>query len=325
MKIEENIPLKDYSTFRIGGPAKYFCNCEKMEELKEALNWAQEKKQRVFILGGGSNILFSDKGFDGLVVRIMNHELRLMNNHKTLSNLSSKKMETEGVKIVCGAGVSLAKLVNFARKNGLSGLEWAAGIPGTAGGAVRGNAGAFGEEMADSVEKIKILRTEVDNLEITELSKTECRFGYRDSVLKQERDFIIWEIKLELAKGNESEIGKKMQAILTKRKSKQPSKYPSAGSVFKNPKVSPELAEKFEQDTGLECKNDRVPAGWLIESCGLKGKKIGGAKISEKQANFIINLGEASTEDVIILMSLVKQKVRNQFGVQLQEEIEIVL
>lgn len=322
MNLKEDVLLKNYSTFKIGGPAKYFCDCENLEELKGALSWAQKDNEKVFVLGGGSNVLFGDRGFDGLVIKIANKGLRI-----------------EDKKIIFGAGVSLNKLINFSVENNLTGLEWAAGIPGTAGGAVRGNAGAFGGEMGESVLAVKGIELEsgksednrdqngykIPNFKIFEFNNAKCRFGYRDSAFKRDRDLIIWEIEMELEKSDKDEGDKKIEEILSSRKEKQPSGYPSAGSVFKNPKVDEKIIKSFEDDKKVKARNGKVPAGWLIEKRGLKGKKIGGAMISEKQANFIVNTGNATADDVAILISLIKQKVRNGFGVQLQEEIEIVV
>jgi UDP-N-acetylmuramate dehydrogenase len=348
MNLKEDVLLKNYSTFKIGGPAKYFCVCESLDELREVLGWARDNDEKTFILGGGSNILFGDKGFDGVVIKIMNNELRIMNQESRITNklkkplnLPSKKRGGRGIKIVCGAGVSLSKLINFSIENGLAGLEWAVGIPGTVGGAVRGNAGAFGGEMKDSVSAVRIVEIQEEGnkvqdarnkqipntnskIQIQKFDNKQCRFDYRSSVFKRGRDLIVWEVVLDLERGNKDESDRMIKEILLKRREKQPFQYSSAGSVFKNPVVSEEIRKSFEADKKVECKDDKVPAGWLIEKCGLKSKKIGGAMVSEKQANFIVNVGNATADDVIILISLIKQKVRNGFGVQLQEEIEIV-
>jgi UDP-N-acetylmuramate dehydrogenase len=329
LNLQKNVLLKNYSTFKIGGSTKYFCACEKIEEIEEALKWADDNNQKFFILGGGSNVLFGDKGFDGLVIKIEN-----------------KKTDVKGTDIICGAGVKLSRLLPLSMENNLVGLEWAAGIPGTVGGAVRGNAGAFGGEMSDVVQNINVLKIsnfpaspagrqfpisnknskgEKSKLQITNYKLQNCQFGYRESVFKQDKNLIIWEVELELQKGDKKISKEKIGEILLKRKENQPLEYPSVGSIFKNPVVNKNIIEQFEKDTGKKCKDDKVPVGWLIESCGLKGKKIGGAQVSEKHANFIINNGNATAEDVIILISLIKQKVRRHFNVQLREEIEIVI
>jgi len=240
----------------------------------------------------------------------------------------------------------LGKIVNESVKAGLTGLEWAAGIPGTVGGAVRGNAGAFGGTMGEVVESVnafeisnfpaspklqrgeqfpisnKIPNPKSQNISI--FSKKNCKFGYRDSIFKQNPNFIILSVKLKLSKGDKTESGKKIKEILAMRKEKQPMVFPSAGSFFKNPIVKDKkLIKAFEIDTGQKIKDNKIPAPWLVEEAGLKGKKIGGAMVSKKHANFIVNTGNATAEDVITLAAVIKSRVRNKFGIQLQEEVQM--
>ncbi|MCK5122742.1 MAG: UDP-N-acetylmuramate dehydrogenase [Candidatus Pacebacteria bacterium] len=309
IKIQKNILLSEYTSFKIGGLAKYFCVIKNSDEIKEALEFAGENKLKVFILGGGSNLLISDEGFDGLVIRIMNQELRIENNE-----------------IFIDSGLSLIKLVNESVKNNLTGLEYLAGIPGTVGGAIVNNAGAFGKCMGDVVESVEILNIKYWILDIKKLNNKQCDFSYRDSIFKKEKKCIILNAVLKLNKGNQEKSKKIITEILKSRKEKQPLEYPSAGSVFKNPVVD----DKHLENLMIKCpelkgivENNTIPAGWLIEQIeGLKGKKIGGAMISEKHCNFIINFNNAKSEDVIILISLIKQKIRSHFGIQLKEEIE---
>ncbi len=317
MEIKKDIPLKEYSTFKIGGPAKFFCKVKNLDELEEAMEWAKKKNQKVFVLGGGSNVLFSDDGFDGLVIKIANDEM--------------KKVKSEGEKelILCAAGVPLAKIVNYSLKKGLSGLEWAIGIPGTIGGAIRGNAGAFGGEMKNSVKSVRCIELDISKKstgKLQEFEKEDCCFDYRNSVFKQSGNLLIWDCILNFEKKDVGKLQEEVQELISKRREKQPElmQYPSAGSVFKNPVASKKAREEFEKDKEIKCKDEKIPAGWLIERCGLKGHKIGDAMVSDKQANFIVNTGEATAEDVAILISLIKTKVRNQFGLQLEEEIQIV-
>ncbi|MFW5885228.1 MAG: UDP-N-acetylmuramate dehydrogenase [Patescibacteria group bacterium] len=310
INIKEEVELKNHSTFKIGGKAKYFVKVQELSELKEALKWALDNKVKYFILGGGSNVLFSDEGFDGLIIK-----------------LKSDKIEIDGKnKIVCQAGVALSSLVEFAKENDLSGLEWATGIPGTVGGAIRGNAGAFGSEISDSVIKIQAL--EIDNKEFTlqDFTKSECQFNYRESIFKRNESLIIQEIELSFKNSNKEEIQKLMNELIKKREKSQPSlkNFYSAGSIFKNPKVDKEIIKSFEQETGAKCKDEKVPAGWLIDMCNLKGLQAGDAQVSSKQANFIVNKGNANSQDVVTLISLIKQKVRNNYGIQLQEEVKLV-
>lgn len=308
MNFKKDALLKNYSTFKIGGPAKFFCVAKNFKELKEAVEWAVKNNEKIFVLGGGSNILFSDEGFNGLVIKIENSNLNLEENEK----------------VICGAGLKLNELVLFSIDNNLTGLEWAIGIPGTVGGAIRGNAGAFGSDMADSVEEVKALKIAGNKIEEINLNKENCQFGYRNSLFKEDKKLVIWEVKLALKKGARA-AGKKMAGgYLNRRKEKQPAD-PSVGSIFQNPEVAPEIVKNFEEEQQMQCRNNKVPAGWLVDQCGLRGKIIGGAQVSEKHANFIINTGNATAEDVIMLISIIKQKVRNNFKIQLREEIEIAI
>ena len=333
IKIQKNILLSKYTSFKIGGAARFFCVAENNDEIQEALEFAGKNKLNIFILGGGSNLLISDEGFDGLVIRIMNQELRVRNNE-----------------IFVGSGLSLAKLVGESVKNNLTGLEWAAGIPGTVGGAIVNNAGAFGKCMGDIVESVEIcwlhspgglwspsaggLQTGSTalkglwNQHIKKLNNKECDFSYRNSIFKEEKKYIILNAVLKLEKGNEAESRKMILEYFKSRKEKQPLEYPSAGSVFKNPKVDEKhfkrLIKEYPELNKI-VKNNTIPAGWLIEQIDeLKNKKIGGVMISEKHCNFIVNTGNAKAEDVVILISLIKQKIRNHFGIQLEEEVEYV-
>ncbi len=304
IKIQKNILLSKYTSFKIGGAAKYFCVVENNDEIKEALEFAGKNGLKVFVLGGGSNLLISDEGFDGLVIKIQDTKYEIQTNNE----------------IFVGSGLSLAKLVSESVKNNLTGLEMMAGIPGTVGGAVVNNAGAFGKCIGDVVESVEILET-------GKLNSKECDFSYRSSIFKEEKKYIILNAVLKLEKGNEAESRKMILEILKSRKEKQPLEYPSAGSVFKNPVVDDNHLAKLKKEfpeLNKIVKNNTIPAGWLIEELGFKGKKIGGVMISEKHCNFIVNTGNAKAEDVVILISLIKQKVRNNFGIQLKEEIEYV-
>ena len=285
MKFQKNVLLKNHTTFKIGGPAKYFFVAKTKQDLIKAILWARQKKLPFFILGGGSNLLVSDNGYKGLVI---NFQFSIFNFQKT--------------KIIAGAGLPLGKLVNASIRNGLTGLEWAVGIPGTIGGAIRGNAGAFGGSMEDVVKEVEIF--DQKNQIIKKISKKDCKFDYRNSIFKRNKSLIILSATLQLKKGNKKTIRNKIKKNLEQRKKTQPLNFPSAGSIFKNP--------------------PGFFAGELIEKCGLKGKKIGKIKISEKHANFIVNLGEGKAKDVKKLINLIKRKVKNKFGIVLKEEIQFL-
>ena len=290
-KIQKNVSLKNYTTFRIGGPAKYFFVAKAKENLIGAIKMAKKMKLPFFVLGGGSNILVSDKGFNGLVIKLQ------ITNYKLQTN--SKKQIP---KIYAEAGTPLALVVSEATKKNLTGLEWAAGIPGTVGGAIYGNAGAFGSSMANVIKKVEVL--DVKDLKFKNYDLKDCEFGYRDSIFKKNKNLIILSATLQLKEGKKEEIEKKIQENLKSRKEKQPLNFPSAGSIFKNPKG--------------------FSAGELIERCNLKGKRVGNVKISEKHANFIVNLGRGKAKDVMKLIKIIKNRVKKKFGVTLEEEIELL-
>lgn len=321
LSIKENEPLKNHSTFRIGGPAKYFVMAKSADEVREAIDWAKEKSVNYKVIGGGSNILASDEGFEGLIIKLLGMEIEI----KTPPDLPFRKGEE--VNVECFAGVPLSKAMNDSVSRGLLGLEWAIGIPGTIGGAVHNNAGAYGGETGQSVESVKVLSGD----EIKEMNQEDCRFGYRTSRFKtdENRDIIL-SVKLNLKKASEEEIAeakRRMAKIMEERNSKA-AEGGSAGSTFGNIVLSAEEIKKFKEkfpefpDQFVEYR--KIPAAWLIEECGLKGRKIGGAIVSENHAGKIANIGNATAENVIILISIIKQKVRTKYGMQLMEEIEYI-
>ena len=307
--IQKNISLKNYTTFKIGGPAKYFFVATIKKDLVRAIRLAKKFNLPFFILGGGSNLLVSDKGFSGMVIKFQMSNVKPMGSPKFAKqiwgNIQMSKLYTE-------AGAPLSLLVNQSIKQNLSGLEWAVGIPGTVGGAIYGNAGAFKKNISAAIKKAEIL--DVRNLKIKKFKKQDCKFNYRDSIFKHKKNLIILSAELQLKKGNKKEVQKKLKECLDYRKQTQPLEFPSAGSIFKNPSPT-QILKKFRR-----AKN--FSAGELIEKCGLKGKRTGGAKISEKHANFIVNLGGAKAKDVKKLINLAKKKVKKKFGITLAEEIQ---
>lgn len=306
LELQKKVTLAPFSTFKIGGVAEYFVRVKNQNEIIEAINWAREKKLPFFILGNGSNVLFSDKGFNGLIIKLQNNKFKIKNEE-----------------IIAQAGCQLQTLVKESIKKNLAGLEWAIGIPGTLGGAIYQNAGAFGREMKDIVKMVKILEIQASKFRIRELKNKDCKFGYRESIFKKRKNWIILEAILNLKKTKKEELKKKIKEFLKIRKERQPLEYPSAGSVFKNiplKKIPKKLKEKFKE----KIKNNYLPVGALIESLGLKGKKIGGAKISEKHANFIVNVGKAKAEDVKKLIDLIKKEIKKEFKLEVKEEIELV-
>jgi UDP-N-acetylmuramate dehydrogenase len=303
INIQQNIPLKNYTTFRIGGPAKFFVEVKSEEELIEALKYAKDNNLEFFILGGGSNLLVNDDGFRGLVIKLQ---------------IASYKLQKDIIE--ADAGVPLALIVNLAVQNSLSRMEWAAGIPGTIGGAVRGNAGAFGGNTGNIVQTVKVINAK--DLKIKIYNSTECEFAYRSSIFKKNKNLIILSAILNLQPGNIEEIQKKTKEIISKRIAKHP-KGGSTGSFFINPVVNDErLKEEFKKDTGEVSRNGKLPAGWLVDQLDLRGKTVGGATIAKEHGNWIVNTGQATAEDVIMLVSIIKQQVRDKFGIELEEEAQ---
>jgi len=308
VKKRNNVLLSEYTTFKIGGPAKYFIETNNSGELIKAIEYAQQKKISYLILAGGSNVLVSDQGFDGLVIQVKS------NNYKI-----------EGNSILADSGVSFNRLVNESVKAGLSGLEWMVGIYGTIGGAVRGNAGAYGHSIAKSVEEVEIF----DSGKIRKIKNKDCKFGYRESIFKHSNGIIL-SVELKLKKGNINEIQNITKETMLKRTKRIPIE-PNAGSVFKNIQLSE--IDQTRLIKGLDISDEEYkkliklgdfPAGYIIEALGYKGKKIGGAQVSDKHSNFIVNVGNAKASDVIMLISIIKQKARNKLGIQLHEEIQLI-
>lgn len=300
VKLKES--LAKHTTFKIGGTANFFIEVEEENKLIELLNFLSEKGINYFILGGGSNILFSDNEFTGVVIKVKTSDLKLQNNNE----------------IIVSAGMLLSQVVALVLKNNLSGLEWAIGIPGTVGGAVRGNAGAMGKETANCVDKVKVWR----DGEIFELNNQDCKFGYRESLFKNNQDIIL-SVVFKLIPGNKQEIKELVQTYLKQRTGRYPSS-PSAGSFFKNIEVS-KWPGKKEDLPSLFWERGKIPVGWLVEQVGLKGYAVGGAKVSDEHGNFVINFSNGTQADVLSVVETVREKVYNKFGIELEPEVEIIL
>lgn len=297
--------MSKYSNFRIGGPAKWFVEIRSVEELIHALTIAKEADVSVFVFGGASNILVNDNGFDGLVIK-----------------MAMRKIHINGTKVRAEAGVLMTTLSRQTAENGLSGLEWAITLPGTLGGAVRGNAGCFGGETWDHISEVEVYSR--GGIQIRKKEDVEVK--YRDSAFKRSDDVIL-AATFNLEKGDVQELKSKMDEILEKRKSSQPTEAGSAGCMFKNYEMNDDEVEVLKQkldlpDTMIASK--RISAGWIIEQLGLKGMKIGGAQISEKHGNFLINTGNATADHVTQLVAFVKTRARDEYGILLKEEVQYV-
>ena len=304
--MEINVPLSQFSNYRTGGPADFFIQAKSIDEIKGALAWAGENNHKIFVLGGGTNILFPDAGFRGLVIKISNDNCQF---YRT--------------RLVAGAGVMMPDLVNASIEQELTGLEGAGGLPGTLGGAVRGNAGCFGGEIKDVVQSVTAVTPAG---EILTFNNQDCRFAYRHSRFKEEK-LIAVEAVLNLKKDLPREkIAEIAQILISYRIERQPLDWPNCGSVFKNcpvGKVPAEVAERFK----AVIKTDPfpvIPTAALIHEAGLKGHTVGGAQVSEKHPNFIINLGSATSANILAVLSFVKADIKQKFGVDLEVEIELV-
>lgn len=278
-------PMKKHTTFRIGGPADYYLCPHSTEELQKILQICRENKLEFFILGNGSNLLVSDKGYRGVVIQLW----------KNFSDI-----ETEDNTITVKAGAILSKVAAEALEESLTGMEFASGIPGTMGGAVMMNAGAYGGEMKDIIREVTVLTREG---ELLTLSKEEMNFGYRTSVVK-EKGYVVISAVLQLRKGDREEIRKVMDELKERRVTKQPLDMPSAGSTFKRP--------------------EGYFAGKLIMDAGLRGFSVGGAQISEKHCGFVVNKGDATAADVLGLIGEVQKRVQEKFGVALEPEVKFL-
>ena len=277
-----NEPMSAHTTFKIGGAADIMITVKSIDELKTALSACKDSDVPFMILGNGSNLLVSDDGIEGAVI---------------LLDGDFKAITVDGETITAGAGAKLSKLCTVALDEELSGLEFAYGIPGSVGGAMYMNAGAYGGEMKDVALSVTALTADG---EVKEYSLEELNLGYRTSIFKTNGEIILFS-KYQLHKGERSAIKAQMDDVMNRRKTKQPLEYPSAGSVFKRP--------------------EGAFAGTLIEQCGLKGRTVGGAQVSEKHAGFIINVGGATCDDVMNLVKLVQDVVKTETGYFLEREI----
>ena len=306
-KIQNNVDLAQYTTFCIGGPAKFFVEATSTEELTAAIAWAQAKSEPVFILGGGSNVLVNDEGVKGLVIKLANTDLSV-----------------SGEEVVAGAGTMLGLVVEFAKDNNLTGLEWAVGIPGTMGGGTRGNAGAYGGCLADNIKEV--LAYDIAQHNFVTMTKEDCNFGYRDSIFKHcDNNLVIWQVTLTLSRGVMDKIKAVMAQYSTSRLSTQ-TEYPSAGCVFKNltaddlAKLNSAVYQKAE--AAGKIKGGKLACGYIIDLLGLKGQQVGGAIVGPHHGNFIVNKDSAKAEDVKTLIAQIKKQVKEKFNIDLQEEVQ---
>ncbi len=282
-QVKKDEPMKSHTTFRVGGPADYFVTPQTAEEVEKVIETCTQEKVPYYIVGNGSNLLVSDKGYEGVIIQI----------YKQMN-----QVKVEGAQIHAQAGALLSMIAKRALDAELTGFEFAAGIPGTLGGACVMNAGAYGGEMKDVLKSVTVL---TDKGEVKTLAKEELELGYRTSVIAK-KGYIVLEAVLELQKGEKEKIQAVMDDLKERRVTKQPLEYPSAGSTFKRP--------------------EGYFAGKLIQDAGLRGFQVGGAQVSEKHCGFVINKDQATASDVMNLMNQVSDKVYEEFGVRLQPEVK---
>lgn len=278
-----NEPMSKHTSFKTGGNAKFFVKAYSISEIKKVLKVVKENKIPLFILGNGTNLLVKDEGFNGIVLQIKLNDINIVDNIVTVD-----------------AGVKNAVLSNKILEKNLTGFEFASGIPGTIGGAIKMNAGAYGNEMKDIVQEVTYIDFDGN---INTISNEQCKFEYRNSIFFK-LNCVILQTKLKLELGNKEEIRNKIKELAIQRKEKQPLEYPNAGSTFKR-------GEDF-----ITAK--------VIDECGLKGYNIGGAEVSQKHAGFIINKNNATSQDILDLIKYVQNKVKEKTGKEIKLEIEVI-
>lgn len=285
-KIRYNENMKKHTTIRIGGDAKCMVLPTEIDDIIKTVKFAKENDIDYFVIGNGSDLVVADEGIDGIVIKI---------------GSGFDKVEVNGEEITAYAGCTMPKFAQIAKKESLTGFEFACGIPGTIGGGVRMNAGAYGSEIANVVEEITYLD---ENSNICKIKKEDAKFGYRQSIFGMNKDYIVLSAKFVLKKGNIKDIEEKMKEFTTARKSKQPIEYPNAGSTFKRP--------------------EGYFVGKLVQDAGLRGYRVGNMQVSTKHTGFIVNLGDATCKEVKQIIKDIQETVYEKFGVKLETEIQFI-
>lgn len=283
--IMQDEPMRNHTTFKVGGPADYLVTPHSEKEISELIKLCHTKEVPYFIIGNGSNLIVKDNGIRGVVIKLGNN---------------FAECRVEGNRLYIGAGALMSKIGKVALENSLTGFEFGAGIPGTVGGAVVMNAGAYGGEIKDVIVSATVLTESGD---IKEVDKEGLQLGYRTSCIISNK-YIVLSVCLELKEGNQEAIRNKMNELATARREKQPLEYPSAGSTFKRP--------------------EGYFAGKLIMDTGLRGYKVGGAQVSTKHCGFVINAGNATAQDILDLICDIQDRVEDKFGVRLETEVKVV-
>lgn len=298
--LQHDVVLAPYTTLKIGGPAKYFAAPTSLAEVQEVIAWAHQQAIPFRILGRGANTLIADRGFEGLVVVMLNDQL-----------------VWDPPRVVAGAGVQNGQLIANALKHGLGGMRWLIGVPGTVGGSLYGNAGGHGWGLGDQVEWVEVITVQG---QLKRLTKEECQFAYRTSIFKSHPEWVIVQAQLTLPTVDAVAERNVLAATTKQKNANQPTTAKTAGCMFTNPVADlsrlPAHLREHVDETG------KIAAWRVIHEVGLKGKTIGQIQISELHSNFMINLGGGTADQVMQLLSLVKQQVRDKLGMQLHEEVQ---
>lgn len=312
IRIKKNCPIAGFSTFRIGGRAEYFCEVKDFKEFLEAVQASEKLGAPYKILAGGSNVVFPDGVLKGFLIKI--------------NRFSQPLIKVSGLKIEADAGVGLMKLIRIAIQNGLKGLETLSGIPGTVGGAIAGNAGAYGRSISEILEKVEVW----DGRKKFWLKNKDCGFKYRHSIFSsgggsasggKERPYVALRAVLKFGKGNPAELKKISENIISVRQKKYPPGLRCPGSFFKNVLISEVSRKSLRLIDKNKIIENKIPAGYLLERVGAKGMRLGDVRIADFHGNLLINNGSATAKDVRKLANILKSKVRKKFGINLDEEI----
>jgi UDP-N-acetylmuramate dehydrogenase len=308
-EITENEPMARHTSFRVGGSARLYVVLSDPERIIALIQYLEAAAIPWVVYGGGSNLLVADEGYEGLVIQMANRAFRI-----------------EGTRVYAETGLITGLLARKTVEAGLTGFEWAIGVPGTVGGAIYGNAGCYGGEMKDHIVSVEAYH--VARKERIRLSHDACAFAYRESFFKRERHVIV-SCEMELAISPDPVQSRaRMESIMKERKEKQPLDQSSAGCAFKNFEYTSESEIELllrEADVPAMMRERKsLGAGWLVDQAGLLGQRVGDVEISQKHGNFIINKGQARAQDVIALISLVKRKIRDDFGIELHEEVQYI-
>lgn len=305
MNIQEQVALAPYTNYRIGGPAQYFAVARSIDDVQAGIAAARERGVELFVLAGGTNVIVPDEGVNRFVLKI---ELG--------------GVQIEGTTATAGAGASMAELVSATVEAGLAGLQWAGGLPGSVGGAVRGNAGAFGGEIRDSLILVRAITSDGA---LQTFQHHDCQFGYRESAFKR-NGAVILETSFRLEPGDRSQLESEVEAHQQYRRDRHPLEYPNAGSTFKNVPLE-QIPPAFLAEWNHKVKQDPfpiMPVAVIIAAAGLTGYRVGDAQVSEKHTNYIVNLGHATYRDVTAVITHVKATIRERFGIELEEEILVL-